>query len=105
MHFSALDSHLFARLLAGINPNGELAGVSPPWGRLARHLAGLGPEERSRAWQAARTLCPNADAITMAVADADPEGPPPEAAAGRSATWGIWSQISRRIGSSGMLIS
>ena len=63
--------------LAGMDLNGELDALAEPWRSMAAHLAGLPPQDRPAAsiMLAAR---PDRDELVKAIADQDPNGPPPE---------------------------
>ena len=83
----ALDAWTLRRLLAGDSLNGEREAVSDPFRRLAVHLDGLPRDGRGAAWDGFLCSRSDADELTIALADADPLGPPPEPEpAGRCAT-------------------
>ena len=68
------------RVLTGHGLNGEISALPEPFRRLARHLDALPMKARQGAWDA--FLCGRADAdiLRLALANADADGPPPEAA-------------------------
>ena len=73
------DTWALARLVAGGDVNGELEHVSSPQRRLCDHLATLPAEARQPALTAFLKNRPEAEeqAVILALADIDPEGPPP----------------------------
>jgi hypothetical protein len=73
------DAWTLARLMIGHDLNGELDGLQPPWDRVGTHLAGLPADKRQDALAAVRAIVSDPDGLTLALANADPEGPPPEA--------------------------
>src|SRR5262249_23704816 len=88
MIFTPFDVYTIGRLLVGHTLNGEVAAVSGRARRLVEHLHDLPPDARSGAFAAPLTTCPDHEAPVQALADVDPLGPAPEAAAGRSAHLG-----------------
>jgi AAA domain len=75
--FTPIDSWVFAKLLAGGDVNGELAAMSDGLRPLAGLMETMQPHERVCAWQGAKSLRSDRDALQKAVADASPDGPPP----------------------------
>ena len=73
------EAHVIRLVLNG-QPPPDLGGVSGPMQRLALHLAGLTPDTRPDAFQAALAIFDPAEAERMAktLAAVDPSGPPPE---------------------------
>jgi hypothetical protein len=82
--FNPLDAWAFAKLRAGQELNGELAGVTPEFQRIARHLAGLPLELRRAGWDGFLAARDDADDIIAALAAADPLGPAPASQTGRA---------------------
>ena len=81
-----IDAWTLRRLMTGHALNGELQALSEPFRPLAGHLSALPLEARQGAWEG--FLCGRADgdALILAMANADPDGPPPEAD-GRGGDW------------------
>src|SRR5262245_9954206 len=96
------DAWTLARLVSGHETNGEAGGLPEPFRSMADRLARVrvagalaGPARKGalaaarwRRWQAMLAARPDRDELVKAVADADPDAPPPEAdpPPGRSAT-------------------
>lgn len=74
----AVDAHVFRRLLAGHELNGEAPLLSPEWQPLAEVLAPLVPDERRLAWQGALAIRSDREEIRQAVLAQDPDGPIPD---------------------------
>jgi hypothetical protein len=72
-----IDLHVFARLNAGLDANGELASVSAPFQRFANRLAGAAPGERPAIWDVFLDCQPDPNKIVLALAQIDPSAPPP----------------------------
>ncbi len=79
-----LDAWVLARLLSGQSVNGELADVSKPFKGVADHLNGLPLDDRQASWNGFLASRPDQESIIRAVADQDPDGPPPEIETGPS---------------------
>jgi hypothetical protein len=78
MTLPPLETYVLAKLLAGIEPNGELGRVSEPWRPLVNHVAGLPAEHRVTAVEAAYRMPGfDPDALVRQLAGIDPAGPPP----------------------------
>ncbi len=75
--FSPVDAFVFAKLLAGVSVNGEMATMTDGLRPLAELMVGMQPHERLYAWQGAKVLRPDRDLLQKAVADTDPNGTPP----------------------------
>lgn len=72
-----IDAYVFARLNAGLDVNGELSSVSPPFAKIANRLAGLALADRPAVWDVFLDCQPDPIAIIMAVANVVPTAPPP----------------------------
>lgn len=72
------DAWTVARLLSGSTINGELQALPTSFGPIARRLADLPPEARLGEWGVFLDGRADRDAIVVALAAIDPEGPPPE---------------------------
>ncbi|MFI5454203.1 MAG: AAA family ATPase [Isosphaerales bacterium] len=86
--FSGMDAYVFAKLLAGVEVNGELAAMSEGLRPLATLLGTMKAHERLCGWQAALASRPDHQAVRQAVLDADPLGPAPAPVFRRSAHLG-----------------
>ncbi len=74
-----LAAYSLGRVVAGLEINGELALLSEPWKSMVEYLAGLDGKLRVVAWEAMMTARPDWHELIMAVANQNPDGPPPQA--------------------------
>jgi hypothetical protein len=74
---SPIDAWVLARLLSNAPVYGELKLMSSPVRPLGELMVNLQHSDRSHAWQCALALRPDSQAFRRAVADADPNAPPP----------------------------
>jgi hypothetical protein len=81
-------AYAIRRLLCGEPVNGEADRLPPALQRLCGLLGETPLEDRLRVWDGFRLSLPDPEAAVMAVAAADPLGPPPEEEARRSAHLG-----------------
>jgi hypothetical protein len=79
MTFNRRDAWTLARVVSGLEVNGELQAVSSPLQGIAHHLATLGTDDRPIALDGFLAGTPDGDKIAQAIDASDPEGPPPEA--------------------------
>ena len=70
-------AHAVSRLLSGQDLNGDSEALPDAFRRLATTYRDLPAEARDSAWQAFLAARDDRDELVKAVADADPDGPPP----------------------------
>ena len=78
------DAYLLSRVVIGHDLNGDATALPEPFRRFAAIYRGLPEDARGSAWQGFLAGLDDRDELVKAVADADPDGPPPE---GESVLW------------------
>ena len=85
MNISSYDAWALRRVVSCCPINGELDAMSEPLKAMAEHLTALQGNERQVAYKAMMAIHPDRDELVKAMADVDPNGPPPPAQAASQA--------------------
>jgi len=77
MNIKPYDAWVIARLLCGEHVNGEMDAASEPVKRIGKRLIDLPLEGRNGAFEGGLASLKDGNAVFLAVADQDPQAPPP----------------------------